>query len=451
MDSPDSLKRILQRERAARKAAEEIMEAKSLELYQKHQELIQLNESLEEKICERTAEIEAFSRELVRAKDKAEAADRAKSDFLSNMSHEIRTPLNAIVGLTELILRDSADPQAREFARSIKFSADNLLVIINEVLDFSKIEAGKLTFESVPFRLSEVLESLMQTYRVKAEEKSLELRALIHPDTPDFLQGDPVKLGQVLINLLGNAIKFTHQGFVRLHVQARAREADRCRLRICVEDSGIGIPQDRLDAIFESFSQASTSTARMYGGTGLGLTITRRIIELQGGAMEVESRIGEGSRFTFELPCLLAAPESLPLAAPKQEPGQLGHLRVLLVEDIPMNQMLMRQVLRRKQIQADIASNGLEALDFLAANDYDVVLMDLHMPVMDGREATRIIRDPGSPVRRHDVPIIALTADAFQDTRSEVEALGMNDFLTKPLNMDELYAKLHLLAEGLQT
>ncbi|MDX1908705.1 MAG: ATP-binding protein [Bacteroidia bacterium] len=449
MDQTESLKRIIQRERAARKAAESIIEIKSLELFMANQELRQLNESLEARIEMRTAEIEASRQELMLAKEKAEAADRSKSEFLSNMSHEIRTPLNAIIGLTDLIVRDSGDTQAQTYARSIQFSAENLLVIINEILDFSKIEAGKLTFEAIPFSLGQVIEAMLQTFSAKAAEKNLQLRAFVAPETPGTLVGDPVKLSQVLINLIGNALKFTAQGHIHLHIRVRGNTPDKADLCFCVEDTGIGIPADKLDLIFESFQQANTSTTRHFGGTGLGLTITRRIIELQGGRIWVESIPGTGSRFQFELSFGVGqntVPEALSQARAWDE-AAMARLRILLVEDIPMNQFLVKQIFRRKHIQADIANHGQEALDLLRQKAYDLVLMDLQMPVMDGREATRQIRLPGSGVLCPDVYIIALTADAFQETRQEVLDIGMNDFLTKPIRMDELYAKLHEVAE----
>ncbi|TAE50309.1 MAG: response regulator [Bacteroidetes bacterium] len=449
MDQLDSLKRILQRERAARKAAEEVIEKKSLELYLANQELMKLNESLEERIRERTAEIEASRQELILAKNKAEAADRSKSEFLSNMSHEIRTPLNAVIGLTELIVRDSQDATALEYARSIQYSAENLLVIINEILDFSKIESGKLTFERINFPLAQVVESLMTTYRPKAESKNLSFRAIVDPEVPEYLMGDPVKLSQILINLVGNALKFTASGHVHLSISLREKADDHTQVWIRVEDTGIGIPADKLSRIFESFEQANSSTSREFGGTGLGLAITRRLVELQGGKIWVESEPGKGSCFQFVMPFDIGdkALANAPAAVAEHPETDLSRMRILLVEDLAMNQFLMKQVFRRKNITADIASNGREALDKLRLQTYDVVLMDLHMPVMDGREATRIIRQPGSGILDPEVFIIALTADAFQETRREVMEMGMNDFLSKPIRMDELYGKLYEVAD----
>jgi signal transduction histidine kinase/ActR/RegA family two-component response regulator len=450
MDPIESLKRILQRERAARKAAEELIERKSLELYEKNQELLLLNESLEAKIQERTAEIEASRQELLRAKERAEQADRAKSDFLSSMSHEIRTPLNSIIGLTEVIVSDSQDAVAIEYGQAIQSSAETLLGIINEILDFSKIEAGRISFEQADFSMGQVAESLRQTFRIAAERRGLQFQVQISPGVPDALRGDRLKLSQILINLVGNALKFTREGRVGLSCRAESLGEEGCVLLLSIQDSGIGIPAEKLGLIFEQFRQASSSTQREFGGTGLGLAITRRLVELQGGSIWVESEVGKGSTFWVRLPFAFASGQQ---EAPAEGPDPLANadlssLSVLLVEDIAANRFVMEQILRRRQIRSDYAANGLIALEKLAQQRYDLVLMDLHMPVMDGMEATRRIRDASSPVLQHDIPIIALTADAFSEVREELLAVGMDDFLSKPVRMEELYRKLALYVRG---
>lgn len=450
MDSPEVLKNIIKRERKARKAAEAIIEEKSLELYLTNQKLVQLNESLEDKIVARTEEIERSRKELKLAKERAEAATVAKSQFLSNMSHEIRTPLNAIMGMIELIMEDSHDELAQNHASSIKYSAENLLKIINEILDFSKIEAGKLTFERIEFRLPRLLDGLKDIFQHKATDKNLNFAIDIAPDTPIYLLGDQVKLNQILVNLLGNAFKFTEKGEVKISIHARNITGQACILCIEVSDTGIGIPKSKQPRIFESFTQANNSTTRIFGGTGLGLSITRSLVELQKGQISLSSEEGVGTSFNVELPFGIAS-------KPKQEDRKIQHnhgdeflkdITVLVVEDIAVNRVFMKHVFRRKNIPVQFAVNGKEAISILTKETFDVVFMDLHMPVMDGWEATRIIRANDSPVLDHLVPIIALSADAFEETQSEVKAIGMDGFITKPVNIHLLYDTLIELFSG---
>ncbi|MEL7340564.1 MAG: ATP-binding protein, partial [Bacteroidota bacterium] len=403
--------------------------------------LMELNDSLEQKIQARTKEIEASKEDLRVAKEKAEAATVAKSQFLSNMSHEIRTPLNAIMGMIELIIEDSEDQNAQKQASSIKYSAENLLKIINEILDFSKIEAGKLTFENIYFRLDRLIEGLRDIFQHKADDKKIKLILEVDPDTPKHLLGDKVKLNQILVNLLGNAFKFTSKGYVKLTIKAQHTSNGKCCLQIQVEDSGIGIPKDKQAHIFDSFTQANNSTTRLYGGTGLGLAITKSLVELQGGRIWLNSELGQGTVFSLELPFgVESAPEQEDKKEARAQDFQvLETIKVLIVEDIVVNRVFMKQVLKRKKIPGTFAVNGKEAIKILSAEKFDVVFMDLHMPIMDGWEATRIIRDEHSPVLDHTVPIIGLSADAFEETRSEVLKIGMDGFLTKPVNIHDFY------------
>ncbi|MEL6628818.1 MAG: ATP-binding protein [Bacteroidota bacterium] len=450
MESLDHIKKILHRERQARKVAEQIIEQKALELYLINQKLTKLNESLEFKVKERTWEIEQSKEDLQRAKERAEEATRAKSQFLSNMSHEIRTPLNAIIGLTDLMTKEYTDPSLLEFIQSIKFSADNLLGIVGEILDFSKIESGEVIFERICFSPRKVCNALYQTFRHLSDKKGIKLEVECNEDVPDFLWGDKTKLNQILNNLLNNSIKFTDKGAIRLSIFIEQQNGDQYWLMFCVEDSGVGIPEDKYNTIFESFRQANSSTTREYGGTGLGLTITRKLIELQGGSIAVQSEVGVGTTFSVLLPFEKAeAPmttlhtitsKQVPIMKNKEE--TLSQMRVLVVEDMKMNQFLMRQIFKRKKISVDIASNGKEAIELLEKQEYDIVFMDLHMPVMDGRDATRMIRDPQSQVLNHEIPIIGLSADAFNKTRDELLQLGMDDFLTKPVEVQDVYDKL---------
>ncbi|MFK7923312.1 MAG: ATP-binding protein [Bacteroidia bacterium] len=444
MDSPEVFKNIIARERKARKAAEAIIEEKSLELYLANQKLIQLNESLEDKILARTEEIERSRQELKIAKERAESATIAKTQFLSNMSHEIRTPLNAIMGMIGLIIEDSKDELAQNHANSIKYSAENLLKIINEILDLSKIEAGKLTFEKIAFRLDSLIDSLKDIFQHKANDKNIDLLVEFTPETPLSLFGDQVKLNQILVNLVGNAFKFTEKGEVKIRIHARDIKAKKCILCVEVSDTGIGIPKSKQSRIFESFSQANNSTTRLYGGTGLGLAITKNLVELQNGTISLESEMGVGTSFTIELPIEIAEVSDINPKKTKRSHNYevLKGIKVLVVEDIAVNRLFMKHVFRRKNIPVEFAINGKEAISILAKKSFDIVFMDLHMPIMDGWEATRIIRSADSPVLDNHVPIIALSADAFKETQSEVNALGMDGFITKPVNIHILYDTL---------
>lgn len=436
----ESLKHILTRERLARKSAESIIEQKSLEIYQANQELKKLNEGLERTIDERTREIEKSKDELIIALDKAELATKAKSIFLSNMSHEIRTPLNGIIGISDLLLGKNLGGEACEMLQSVKYSADNLLVIINDILDFSKIEAGKITFENRSFNLPYLLNRLYDTFIFKAKEKNLQLKIRMEKDNTNNLIGDSVKLNQILINLIGNSLKFTEKGGVELIVDRNKTSDKACTLLFTIKDTGIGIPPDKLETIFESFAQSDINTTRKYGGTGLGLTITKKLVELQGGHIMVESKPGEGSVFKVKLPFEI---DNEPKHTSEDDSFDFipfkNSLKVLLVEDNAINQFVALKLLKNWGVSADVANNGKEALEYLQNYEYSLVLMDLQMPVMDGIEATQAVRSQNGKSLNPKIPIIGLSANAFSETRDKVINAGMDDFTTKPIQQKHLY------------
>jgi len=407
-------------------------------------ELEQHREHLEALVAHRT-------HELVAARERAEAASRAKSTFLANMSHEIRTPMNAIIGLTHLLRRSSAQPKQAEQLDKVAEAARHLLGIINDILDISKIEAGKMVLEAADFRLDQVIANTLDLLRGKAAAKGLALTSEIDPALPRTLRGDALRLGQVLLNFAGNAVKFTEHGGIHITASVAVSDTghggDGLRVRFVVSDSGIGMLEDQVKRLFQSFEQADSSTTRKYGGTGLGLAISKRLIELMGGGREgdigVESTPGQGSRFWFEIPLVLGVAQitvtqlvlSDVLAALSRQRGA----RILLVEDNAVNQDVAQELLNEAGLHADVASNGAEALRLITDTPYDLVLMDVQMPVMDGLAATQAIRAlPG----RERTPILAMTASAFAEDRQQCLDAGMDDHVAKPVDPEALYAAL---------
>ncbi|UOQ98569.1 ATP-binding protein [Hymenobacter sp. 5317J-9] len=412
---------------------------------------------LERTVRERTAElrqqkahIENINADLVVARDAAEASRRAKAQFLANMSHEIRTPMNAVIGLTNLLQATRPNQEQREYLTAIESSSQNLLVIINDILDSSKMEAGKLSLEQVPFRLPEAVRRLGAMFKFATESKGLALTINVADNVPAAVLGDPVRLNQILVNLVGNAIKFTRAGGVTVAVEAvpspehaGTLQPDHSRIRFGVRDTGIGIPADKLGAIFEDFSQANTSTTREFGGTGLGLSIARNLVQLHGGQLGVTSEEGQGSEFFFELPYEVADASA---AQPDAHAGPLAPfepaLRVLVAEDNALNQMVARKTLEAWNVQVVIAENGRLAVETAAAaaQPFDAVLMDVQMPEMDGYEAARRLRALFPDARQ--LPIIGLTASVLPEDRVLALAAGMNDTLAKPFEPAVLYARL---------
>ena len=374
----------------------------------------------------------------------AEASTRMKSEFLANMSHEIRTPMNAIIGMSRLALMREPSPVQRNYLGKILGAGEHLMGIINDILDFSRIEAGKLAIESVPFQLDEVLDQLSSLLDVKSEAKGIELVFRIGPGVPQGLVGDPLRLGQVLINLTGNAVKFTEHGQIVVAVELCKAQGERIELAFSVSDTGIGMTQEQLGRLFQSFTQADSSTTRKYGGTGLGLSISRQLVELMGGAIEVASTPGSGSRFTFTVPLGVApgqhdaAPRKAQLESVRALP-RLDGARILLAEDNANNREVALEFMAAARMQVDVAFNGLEAVRMATEGDYDLVLMDIQMPEMDGLTATREIRkDP----RLRTLPVVAMTAHALASDRALSRRAGMNDHVTKPIDPDLLFCTL---------
>lgn len=394
------------------------------------------------------SELKKAESELLAAKMLAEESLILKETFLANMSHEIRTPMNAILGFTDLLLEEPIREKERDYVRTIRSAGESLLRIINDILDLSKIEANMMEFESQPLSVQDTLNSLRTMMLPKAREKQLDLIFSCDPRLVRSVLGDPTRLTQIIINLVGNAIKFTRRGSVAVSAQVTDEDTDAITVKFTVTDTGIGIAADKLDTIFQRFRQAESNTSRSYGGTGLGLSIARQLVELQGGQMEISSEVGKGSVFAFTLTFEKShqAEEQLRKKENKEiDYDKIRQLQILLAEDNPINVKLIRNIFDQHAIRIDVAENGREVISLFNRKNYDLILMDMEMPELNGYETTRIIRKE----LESDVVIFAMTAHAMAGEKERCIQMGMNDFISKPLNARELFEKIYQLAEQL--
>ncbi|MBK7477558.1 MAG: response regulator [Haliscomenobacter sp.] len=379
------------------------------------------------------------------AKNKAEAAAqiaedavKSKQQFLSNMSHEIRTPMNAIIGFTKVMLKTELSAKQKEYLTAIKMSGDALIVLINDILDLAKVDAGKMTFEQTRFKMAQSISAMLHLFEAKIQEKNLELVKEYDANIPELLVGDPVRLHQIIMNLMSNAVKFTAKGRITVRVRLLEENEESATVEFAIADTGIGIIDSKREKIFENFQQASSATARLFGGTGLGLAISKQLVEQQGGSIRVKSKVDEGSEFCFVLNFQKTNDMSDLETSLIEQDTEALNINVLVVEDMVLNQLLMKTLLDDFGFERDIANNGRIAIEKMQLNSYDIILMDLHMPEMNGFEATEYIRNQ----LHSKIPIIALTADVTTVDLAKCRAVGMTDYIAKPVDERLLYSKI---------
>jgi len=417
----------------------------AIEIQMKEKEALVKQLKVEKKALKK---IEESNNELLEAKRNAEQkrqiaenAVQAKQRFLSNMSHEIRTPMNSIIGFTNLLLKSKLDVTQKSYLNAIKSSGDALVVIINDILDLAKVDAGKMTFEQVPFNLYVSISTMLQLFETKIKEKNLELHVEFDNSIPQILVGDAMRLRQIILNLLSNAVKFTTEGEITISVRMLKGDSEKATIEFKLTDTGIGIEEDKLAIVFNDFDQASGEITRTYGGTGLGLSIVKKMVELQGGTLIVQSQVGVGSTFGFVLSFKKDEIETGPkteIGTGKETDPVLINSKVLVVEDVVLNQLLIKIILEDLGFGVDVAGNGEIAIEYLKKNKYDIILMDLQMPVMNGLEATVYIRTQ----MNSKIPIIALTADVTTMDVEKSKVVGLNDYISKPIDEKILYSKI---------
>lgn len=418
-----------------------IIETDITELKKSQEELITANKIAEHSLMKGNKMLD----ELKQANLKIEETAKAKERFLASMSHEIRTPMNGIIGLVELLLETELTSEQHKYLSALKISGDTLMVVINDILDISKMDAGKMKFEEVPIQLPLIIDTAIDLFSVRAEEKGIQLRKNFDSMIPPFLLGDPTRLNQIIYNLLSNAIKFTQKGIVDFSVAVKKEESDSALLEFCIRDTGCGIPDDKMGLLFQDFTQLNAETPRKYGGTGLGLAITKRLVELQGGTIKVDSKVNEGTAFTVLLEFKKCKDENRisEFLNDKNTYAVIKPIgvRILVAEDNTVNQLLTEKLLQGWKCTVDIVDNGKTAIEKLKVNTYDVVLLDIEMPEMDGYTTAKFIRNEmGDPIR--NIPIIAVTAHADPREAEKCIQAGMNDYILKPFNPKELNKKL---------